>query len=74
MVILVDDQDYLNNATHPAYMPLLHKHIASKGLHLNQFMVTTSLCCPSRVNLLTGKFTHNTNVTSNQGPQGEWSS
>ena len=73
VVILTDDQDYLLNSTHRAYMPKLDKHIASKGLHLPQFIVTTSLCCPSRVNLLTGKFTHNTNVTSNYEPHGEWS-
>ncbi|GFR52237.1 hypothetical protein Agub_g14771, partial [Astrephomene gubernaculifera] len=72
VVILVDDQDYLLNATHRAYMPKLHQYIGDKGLHLNNFIVTTSLCCPSRVSLLTGRFTHNHNVTSNQAPQGGW--
>lgn len=70
-MILVDDQDYLLNATAQRYMPRLHKHIASQGLHLDQFIVTTSLCCPSRVNLLTGRLTHNTNLTANQAPFGE---
>ncbi|EFJ48854.1 hypothetical protein VOLCADRAFT_90537 [Volvox carteri f. nagariensis] len=72
VLIMVDDQDYLLNATHPAYMPKLHKYIGDQGLHLNNFIVTSSLCCPSRVSLLTGKFTHNHNVTSNQAPQGGW--
>ncbi|GLI59401.1 hypothetical protein VaNZ11_001283 [Volvox africanus] len=72
VLIMADDQDYLLNATHPAYMPKLHKYIADKGLHLNNFIVTSSLCCPSRVSLLTGRFTHNHNVTSNQAPQGGW--
>lgn len=71
VLILVDDQDYLLNSTNARYMPNLHKYIANQGMHLNNFLVTTSLCCPSRINLLTGKFTHNTNVTSNQAPQGK---
>ncbi|GLC42652.1 hypothetical protein PLESTB_001123900 [Pleodorina starrii] len=72
VLIMVDDQDYLLNSTHPAYMPKLHQYIGSQGLHLNNFIVTSSLCCPSRVSLLTGRFTHNHNVSSNQAPQGGW--
>ncbi|KAG2448680.1 hypothetical protein HYH02_006037 [Chlamydomonas schloesseri] len=72
VVILVDDQDYLLNSTDRKYMPKLHRYIGDQGLHLNNFIVTSSLCCPSRVSLLTGRLTHNHNVTSNQAPQGGW--
>ncbi len=72
VVLLVDDQDYLLNSTHRAYMPKLHQYIGDRGIHLNNFVVSTSLCCPSRVSLLTGMYTHNHNVTSNQEPSGGW--
>lgn len=67
---MVDDQDYLMNSTHRAYMPKLHQYIGDEGLHLQQFIATTSMCCPSRLSLLTGMFTHNHNVTANQPPHG----
>ena len=70
-VILVDDQDYLLNSTNRAYMPRLHQYIGDQGLHLRQFIVTTSVCCPSRTSLLTGMLVHNHNVTANQAPQGK---
>lgn len=73
VVILVDDQDYLLNSTHRAYMPRLHQYIGDQGLHLRQFIVTTSVCCPSRTSLLTGMLVHNHNVTANQAPQGSFS-
>ncbi|KXZ51604.1 hypothetical protein GPECTOR_12g568 [Gonium pectorale] len=69
---MVDDQDYLLNSTSRQFMPKLHQYIGDAGLHLNNFIVTSSLCCPSRVSLLTGRYTHNHNVTSNQAPQGGW--
>ncbi|KAG2494095.1 hypothetical protein HYH03_007734 [Edaphochlamys debaryana] len=67
---MTDDQDYLLNSTHRAYMPKLNALLGDRGLHLPNFLVSSSLCCPSRVSLLTGRFTHNHNLTSNQAPQG----
>lgn len=66
--ILTDDQDKLMDST--KYQPLLAKHIASQGTTFNKHYCTVSLCCPSRVSLLTGKAAHNTNVTDVQGPYG----
>lgn len=70
VVFLVDDQDYLINSTDKAYMPRMRARIGDEGLHLPQFIVSTSVCCPSRTSLLTGMFTHNHNVTSNQKQRG----
>ena len=70
-VVLTDDQDQLLNSTHPRYMPALDKWFGQGGLQLRNFVVSTSVCCPSRVNLLTGRYAHNTNVTGNVGPPGE---
>lgn len=63
--IMSDDQDKLMDST--AYQPLLKKHIADQGTTFNKHFCTVSLCCPSRVSLLTGKAAHNTNVTDVQG-------
>ncbi|KAJ6442199.1 arylsulfatase [Purpureocillium lavendulum] len=59
--IMTDDQDlHLNSLD---YQPILKKHFADKGTSFRKHFCTVSLCCPSRVSLLTGKAAHNTNVT-----------
>lgn len=58
------------NSTHRAYMPNLDALIAAQGMQLRNFVISTSTCCPSRLNLLTGSYTHNHNVTSNINPYG----
>lgn len=63
--ILTDDQDKLMDST--KYQPLLQKYIGDQGTAFNKHYCTVSLCCPSRVSLLTGKAAHNTNVTDVQG-------
>ena len=71
ILILSDDQDLMMNTTHPAYMPNLNKWIIEQGLGVDYFTACTSLCCPSRSNLMTGRLTHNTNLTANSWPYGE---
>nr|CAA34302.1 unnamed protein product [Chlamydomonas reinhardtii]CAA36545.1 unnamed protein product [Chlamydomonas reinhardtii] len=51
VVIFTDDQDAIQNSTHPHYMPSLHKYIRYPGVELSQYFVTTPVCCPSRTNL-----------------------
>ncbi|GJP89535.1 arylsulfatase [Aspergillus niger] len=66
--ILTDDQD-----AHLAsldYMPYVRKHLLDKGTHYRSHYCTTSVCCPSRVTLWTGKLAHNTNVTDVNPPHG----
>lgn len=66
--IMTDDQDlHLSSLD---YMPLVNKHLVSEGTTFSKHYCTVSLCCPSRVSLLTGKAAHNTNVTSVNLPYG----
>ncbi|UNI22456.1 hypothetical protein JDV02_008345 [Purpureocillium takamizusanense] len=66
--IMTDDQDlHLNSLD---YQPLLKKHFTDKGTLFKKHFCTVSLCCPSRVSLLTGKAAHNTNVTDVSTPYG----
>ncbi|GKZ31401.1 hypothetical protein AbraIFM66950_011977 [Aspergillus brasiliensis] len=66
--ILTDDQDaHLGSLD---YMPYVKKHLSDKGTHYRSHYCTTSVCCPSRVTLWTGKLAHNTNVTDVNPPHG----
>ncbi len=40
------------------------------GEAFSNYFVTDSLCCPSRASIFTGRFPHNTHVTSNSPPYG----
>ncbi|KAL4938463.1 hypothetical protein BDV06DRAFT_225995 [Aspergillus oleicola] len=53
-----------------SYMPSTLKHLKQKGTSFSNHFVTTSLCCPSRVSLWTGRQAHNTNVTDVSPPYG----
>ncbi|GFR47079.1 hypothetical protein Agub_g8766 [Astrephomene gubernaculifera] len=72
VLILTDDQDEVLNSTHAAYMPALQRLLGSRGTRFANTQVPTSVCCPSRVALLTGKMPHCTNVTANWAPAGAW--
>jgi len=67
--IITDDQDlHLNSLD---YMPLVKKHLGREGTFYRRHYCTISICCPSRVSLLTGKAAHNTNVTDVSPPYGK---
>ncbi|RMJ21834.1 Arylsulfatase, partial [Aspergillus sp. HF37] len=68
LFIMTDDLDLKMNS--PAYMPHVMSDIKGKGVEFANHFVTTTLCCPSRVSLLTGKQAHNTNVTNVSPPWG----
>ena len=68
---LTDDQDVHLDSL--AYQPFLQRHLISEGLTFNRHFCTVALCCPSRVNLWTGRAAHNTNVTDISPPYGEQS-
>ena len=78
VVIQTDDQtlDELYAAYQPAggavlrAMPNTLKLIAGKGVTFNRYYVSYSLCCPSRVTLLTGRYAHNHDVRGNVPPEG----
>jgi N-acetylglucosamine-6-sulfatase len=69
--VLTDDQDLHMNSVD--YMPLLQQHLIDKGTFYKRHFVTTAVCCPARVSLLTGKAAHNTNVTDVFPPYGRFS-
>ncbi|CAD6583109.1 MAG: hypothetical protein ASARMPRED_001227 [Alectoria sarmentosa] len=65
---LTDDQDaHLGSLS---YQPFVQKHLINEGLAFQRHFCTVALCCPSRVNLWTGKAAHNTNVTDVTPPYG----
>lgn len=69
LFIMTDDQDLKLDSL--SYTPFTIKHIAEKGTTFANHFVTTALCCPSRVSLLTGRQAHNTNVTDVNPPWGK---
>lgn len=66
--IITDDQDVHMQSLD--YMPLLQKHIRDVGTTFENHYCTVSICCPSRVNIWTGRAAHNTNVTDLRPPYG----
>ena len=67
---LTDDQDVHLDSL--AYQPAVHRHLIDQGLTFRRHFCTVALCCPSRVNLWTGKAAHNTNVTDINPPYGRY--
>ena len=51
-------------------MPNTLDLIAGKGMTFNRYYVPYPLCCPSRVSLLTGRYSHNNGVKGNVQPNG----
>jgi len=68
VLIITDDQDAPTDTL--SYMPKLQNLVAEQGTTFDRFHAPVSLCCPSRVSLLTGQFAHNHNVTYVGGPFG----
>jgi arylsulfatase A-like enzyme len=66
VLILSDDQrwDTLD------WMPNVQHLLVDHGVTFTQAYVGNSLCCPSRVTILTGEHSHTTRVWSNQWPYG----
>ena len=51
------------------YMPNVVR-MQQAGVTFTNYIVTDSLCCPSRSSIFTGRFPHNTGVFRNIGPDG----
>jgi arylsulfatase A-like enzyme len=51
-------------------MPNTLNLIAKRGETFNDYYVSYPLCCPSRVSLLTGRYSHNNGVKGNVQPNG----
>jgi len=68
VVILTDDQ----RADGADRMPVVQSALAAHGVKFTNAFVSNSLCCPSRATLLTGRYSHTTQVWSNRPPFGAW--
>jgi arylsulfatase A-like enzyme len=64
--ILTDDQD----AATMQYMPRVQTLLGDQGVTFENMFVSTPLCCPSNVTILTGQYAHNTGILHNVAPQG----
>jgi N-acetylglucosamine-6-sulfatase len=51
------------------YLPQV-RGLQSQGTTFNDYVVTDSLCCPSRSSIFTGRFPHDTGVFTNGGSDG----
>ena len=65
--VLTDDQDQMLGGSFPTLhgatpMPQTRSLLAEQGATAGNFFVHTPICCPSRSELLTGKYFHNLKV------------
>ncbi len=51
------------------YMPQVQQ-LQREGMTFDRYVVTDSLCCPSRASILTGRYPHSTGVLKNMGADG----
>lgn len=68
ILILADDLDKKLGTTE--YMPNLKTYLIDRGVEIDDFLITTPMCCPSRINLLRSQYTHNHTVYNNSAPNG----
>jgi arylsulfatase A-like enzyme len=66
LFVLADDLDLAEMR----YLPHVRALLASSGTTFDQYLVSNSLCCPSRATTLRGQYAHNTGVWSNGGDNG----
>jgi N-acetylglucosamine-6-sulfatase len=68
LVVLTDDQrfDSFGFMGHPFLTTPHLDRLAASGAVMDQCFVTTSLCCPSRATMLTGRYAHDHGVIDNQ--------
>ncbi len=66
LVIVSDDQAWSTFSR--KLMPSVYKQLVDRGVLFKRAYVNTSLCCPSRAEILTGLYEHNTGVDDNDVP------
>ncbi|KAI9002079.1 alkaline-phosphatase-like protein [Hyaloraphidium curvatum] len=70
VIVLVDDMDLMMGSLD--VLPKIRKVLREEGTEFRNHFVTCSVCCPSRMSLLTGMFAHSTNFTDVVAPGGGW--
>ena len=65
VLILTDDQRYDELS-----MPTVQSQLIDKGTTFTNGFVVDPLCCPSRTAILTGKYSHSTDIYDNRPPHG----
>ena len=68
ILILADDLDEKLGTTQ--YMTNLRSYMIDRGVTVEDFLITTPMCCPSRINLLRSQYTHSHEVYNNEAPYG----
>lgn len=66
VMVMTDDQALVDQR----YMPQTNQLIGGTGTTFTNAFATEPLCCPSRVSILTGQYSHNHGVLSNLAPLG----
>jgi len=64
LLIIADDQAWSTFSRR--LMPSVYSKLVDQGVLFKRAYVNTSLCCPSRSQILTGLYEHNTGVDSNE--------
>jgi N-acetylglucosamine-6-sulfatase len=80
VVIQTDDQTLeelydgvrMLNGNEEFAMPNTLQMLGEKGITFTRYYTPYSLCAPSRVSLLTGRYAHNNHVQGNVPPNGGW--
>jgi N-acetylglucosamine-6-sulfatase len=66
LFVLTDDLDLAEMK----FLPHVKALVARSGTTFDQYLVSNSVCCPSRTTTLRGQYAHNTGVWSNGGDNG----
>jgi N-acetylglucosamine-6-sulfatase len=66
VLILTDDQRF----DEMARMPIVSSQIVNQGINFTNAFVVNPSCCPSRTTILTGKYSHGTDIYTNKPPHG----
>jgi len=68
LFILVDDLD--SKLGLMQYVPHIQELLAAQGMTIDNFLISTPVCCPSRSSILRGQYAQNHQVYTNAAPLG----